>query len=389
MNYYDILLAKKLEDDRDPRVEGLSVTENGRYEEDGVVYKPVIVSVAPPEDSYQLKSITTPTSLATFEASAMPMPSLKVSVEAKQEGSGVPSPENVRPISGWSEVKVSDYGKNLFNPATVTFNKGIDSTGQIVGSSTSLVSDYIPIKPNMNYYLTCYNDDGNRRTNFYDSEKNFISTTEAGQGSRTFITPTNASYCIVSIGKTNYEDAQLEIGTSATDFEPYNPDSYTTTISLGQTVYGAEVDVVNGTSGNKLKYGFWELTADTNKWKKSSNYQGSFYYYDNEIVPYAANTPFICSHAECVNGLWDYVKGKCVCDGSLNFWLMDANATVEDWCDYITAQKNAGTPITIRYKLATPTTFTTQPTPIKSLEGTNNLSVDCGEVIEGEYFIEL
>ena len=65
-----------------------------------------------------------------------------------------------------------------------------------------------------------------------------------------------------------------------------------------------------------------------------------------------------------------------------------ANATVEDWCDYITAQKNAGTPITIRYELATPTTFTTQPTPVKSLEGINNLSVDCGEVTELKYFSE-
>ena len=45
MDYFDILLAKKLEDDRDPKVEGLSVTENGRYHEDGVVYDPVIVAL--------------------------------------------------------------------------------------------------------------------------------------------------------------------------------------------------------------------------------------------------------------------------------------------------------------------------------------------------------
>jgi hypothetical protein len=47
MNYYDILLAKKLEDDRDPKVVGLSVTENGTYSEEGKVFKPVIVNVQP------------------------------------------------------------------------------------------------------------------------------------------------------------------------------------------------------------------------------------------------------------------------------------------------------------------------------------------------------
>ena len=45
MNYFDILLAKKLEDDRDPKVEGLSVNKNGTYSEEGVVYKPVVVAL--------------------------------------------------------------------------------------------------------------------------------------------------------------------------------------------------------------------------------------------------------------------------------------------------------------------------------------------------------
>jgi hypothetical protein len=116
MDYFDILLAKKLKGGGgDVTVVPLSVTDNGTYSEEGKAYSPVTVEVEPPEDSYQLKSITTPTSLATFEASAMPMPSLKVSVEAKQEGSGTPSPDNVRPISGWDEAKVSDHGENLFD----------------------------------------------------------------------------------------------------------------------------------------------------------------------------------------------------------------------------------------------------------------------------------
>ena len=53
MNFYDILLAKKLENDQDPTVEGLTVTQNGSYSEQGVVYD--VVNVALPLDS---KTIT-------------------------------------------------------------------------------------------------------------------------------------------------------------------------------------------------------------------------------------------------------------------------------------------------------------------------------------------
>lgn len=56
MDFFDILLAKKLEDDRDPTIEGLSVTENGIYTEEGKAYSPVIVEV--PEPTLITKSIT-------------------------------------------------------------------------------------------------------------------------------------------------------------------------------------------------------------------------------------------------------------------------------------------------------------------------------------------
>ena len=141
MDFFDILLAKKLEDDRDPKVEGLSVTQNGRYHEDGIVYDPVIVEVpqptmtkltatengtytAPsgtaynevdvdvplPSNAYLLKEVEDlPASIATFtDGSDMPLKSLTATIEAVQEGSGDPSPENVRPISGWTGCEVID-----------------------------------------------------------------------------------------------------------------------------------------------------------------------------------------------------------------------------------------------------------------------------------------
>ena len=41
--------------------------------------------------------------------------SCKVHFSPKQEGEGAPSPDNVRPIIGWTGVDITHCGKNLFD----------------------------------------------------------------------------------------------------------------------------------------------------------------------------------------------------------------------------------------------------------------------------------
>ena len=223
--------------------------------------------------SYYAKPSISNVALATFEADGLPLNSLKVSVEAKQEGSGTPSPENVRPISGWSEVKVSDVD-DVDNP-TVT---------------------------------------------------------------------------------------------------------QTTTIPLPQTVYGGEVDVVNGVSGNKITYDVVDMGSLT--WYYSSGQRRfSTPSLVDVIKPSSGRSAegLLCSCFECT------------IDGTDSFLFQSGTSIYVYASDYTDASAftAAVTGQTLRYELATPTTFTTSPTPVKSLEGTNNLSVDCGEVIELEYFKEV
>lgn len=174
MNYFDILLAKKLEDDRDPKVEGLSVTENGRYHEDGVVYDPVIVNVpetplskltvtengtytAPsgtaysevdvdvplPENAYLLKEIED-VEIASFnDGSDLPMPKLEVAIKPQQEGSGDPSPENIRPIIGWDEAVVT-VADDVETP-TVSNVYTIDLDGTRYGGTLDVVSGVLTV----------------------------------------------------------------------------------------------------------------------------------------------------------------------------------------------------------------------------------------------------
>lgn len=56
-----------------------------------------------------MEAISTPADVQTFSdgADGMPVKTLSVSIDPVQEGSGDPSPENVRPISGWTGANVS------------------------------------------------------------------------------------------------------------------------------------------------------------------------------------------------------------------------------------------------------------------------------------------
>ena len=90
----------------DITVESLNVTANGTYQEEGKAYSPVVVNVPTPEDSYQLKSLPTGAISSITDGANLPMPSLKIGIEPVQEGSGDPSPENIRPISGHTEANV-------------------------------------------------------------------------------------------------------------------------------------------------------------------------------------------------------------------------------------------------------------------------------------------
>lgn len=236
------------------------------------------MSTALNDISYYAKPTISNVQLATFEADGLPLNSLKVSVEAKQAGSGVPSPDNVRPISGWDAVVVSDVD-NVENP-TVT---------------------------------------------------------------------------------------------------------QTTTISLPQTVYGGELDVVNG--GGSSKFGLvdlstlpWEYNADYNR------FQTSFSGYKR---PASNSEPMnaICSCFSVIssNGTASHSGNYGIGANAGSNILVARNENYTTAADFIASLTGQ----TLCYELATPTTFTTQPTPIKSLNGQNNLSVDCGEVIELEYFKEV
>lgn len=405
MEITDVLFARHLNGGGgDVTVVPLSVSANGTYSEEGKAYSPVTVEVSPPENSYQLKSITTPTSLATFEASEMPMPTLKASIVAKQAGSGTPSPENVRPISGWSEAKVSDVGKNLFdirefinnstNKQRCTVSVADDDTVTVTATQTGSV--WIGFIANIGGTLptNTFTIPANVGDKFvpsgtsviiYETDENdiILSSTTRDVGRYYTVTNSNCKKLAFRLDMGSMQQGesvtfkeQIEKGETATEYVPYvEPNLYT--ISLGQTVYGGEVDVVNGSSGNKITYDVVDMGSLT--WYYSSGQRRfSTPSLADVIKPSSGRSAegLLCSCFECT------------IDGTDSFLFQSGTSIYVYASEYTDASTftAAVTGQTLRYELATPTTFTTQPTPVTSLEGINNLSVDCGDVIEGEYF---
>ena len=150
--------------------------------------------------------------------------------------------------------------------------------------------------------------------------------------------------------------------------------------TIAGTVYGGTLDVVSGVL--TVDRGFAELSEDW-KWRKSSSYPGG-YIVNRDVVPGTAKfrIPFVCSHAKTVTQNENYVFGTCYCDVSLNFRIMGESSTIQDWKDYITAQRTAGTPVQICYYIDTPQTYQLTGAEVRTLAGFNQIYSDAGPVID-------
>ena len=116
------------------------------------------------------------------------------------------------------EIPVLSVGKNLLNKNNVTSNAKVDSSGNIISDTNTNLSDYIKLKANKTYCKS--NSD---MYAIYDGNKNFISRS-AGE----VISLSNDGYVRLFISSSvNLSTYQLEEGTQATPYEPYQEDKLT------------------------------------------------------------------------------------------------------------------------------------------------------------------
>ena len=107
-----------------------------------------------PEDLYKAfptDAVSGPFASFPDGADSIPVKDLSVAITPSQSGSGDPSPSNVRPISGWTEMSIRKMGKNIASPdmtdgttagVAYTLNPDGSVTGQGTCTSSSSVKSY-------------------------------------------------------------------------------------------------------------------------------------------------------------------------------------------------------------------------------------------------------
>ena len=174
------------------------------------------------------------------DAAAYPAVSCVTTLEPVQEGSGDPSPENVRPITGHTGVELTRTGKNLANIST--------GNNVVIGA----------VKQGQSYTFSCDNT-GSVGVNLKKNNSSggvLATTVNVTSESKIVLTFTPDEDCEAFINgytsqagdfATHVSNFQLELGSTATTYEPYRGEAHSTTFPQAQSpVYGAEVDWVNG-----------------------------------------------------------------------------------------------------------------------------------------------
>lgn len=278
-------------------------------------------------------------------------------------------------------------GKNLFDGQ---WQAGIysPSSGEYSPTNNRVCNtNMIQVEPSTTYTVSCpsYALENGMRWVFYDANKNFISAIT--NGATTITTPSNAKYINFYIANNltvdTALDLQLELGSTATTYEPYfNGGTATCEDLLSVDNFTDVQSILDGIVTKKVGV---HVLDGTENWTR-----GVAIYAD---IP-AQNVYFgyktcLCTHYKGVNNTQQgsaLVGTYYVCIGSnangaeyknrMYFYPAAADfTTATEWSDWLKTQYNAGTPVIIVYPLATSTTESVTAQPLTVQTGTNIVAI--------------
>ena len=166
---------------------------------------------------------------------------------------GIPTPANPIEIesvgeydeaSGKYKIPVVARHKNLFDINTYPLTKGkyvYWSSGNISTTTTTACTEgYVPCRDLQGKDITINHTTGyNVGVAFYNDSKTYISGVAYRDAtSKTVTVPDNAIYFRFSVDLNYINEIQVELGTSATEYEPYNATTITTNIYLDKPLMG-------------------------------------------------------------------------------------------------------------------------------------------------------
>ena len=201
-----------------------------------------------------------------------------LSYSPKQSGSGDPSPQNIRPIEGWTEANLTGAGKNLFDLSTLATTGITYADGVLTGTASAFNSAYSSGIPydfsflkNSRVSIACeakvqtasgtsnglrmritYTDDTYSDFSWKNNDDSYVRKYFASAEGKS-VSGISITYNSTGSNVWLIRDFQIEVGTVPTDYVPFITPT-TITESLGGTYYGFEIDVERGVLRNTWGY---------------------------------------------------------------------------------------------------------------------------------------
>ena len=293
-----------------------------------------------------------------------------VTLEPKQAGTGDPSPENVRPITGWDNVRVHQRGLNLLDFSKIAFHQIDVNDGEV---SVDYVQQTITIAANINnvgYYQTLRDivgEDLPPGTYVIDAETSNVNALRIiyildTKRAVNFGTPTLFSDADLNSTFSWYNNpnspepntiSNIRFCMAPTPYVPYQGNDYT--LTLPETIYGGTVDAVAGVGSDE--WGIRTLNGGES-WGTADD--GAYYFYDTITYPTIDTVSArMCTHFMDYSGTsWAGLPdGYFSTDGVSVRFKLNSIPDLESWKSYLASQAAAGTPVQVAYKLATPEPF--------------------------------
>lgn len=317
---------------------------------------------------------------------------ITASWEPTQEGTGDPSPDNIRPIKGLDSVAVTQCGANLLDyekfkqikcvGGTAVFeNNGVTVTANKYDCYTAHTKPdgfpddcRIPVKPGETITFS-WEESTNTPGTVHIFPNGKISgggyVNNASKKSLSYTATEGVSFIAYRFGVFNagdtisYRNIQCTIGAEApTVYTPYTGD--TTTLTLPETIYGGSVNAVSGAGQNEWTY--VTLTG-----KEGIVLDGDCFRFPDYN---STSNNVICNQwiGEKTWGLNALFTSKISLNVGKNVCGCD---TIKQLQDLLTNQYAAGTPVQFAYKLNAPISFlATGNAPVKALSGVNTVLTD-------------
>lgn len=334
---------------------------------------------------------------------------VKASWEPVQEGTGTPSPENIRPITGRASVKVERCGENVIEflsteDSSSDIKIAVDAEKNITLNGTLAGKGNITIGTCRLHWVA-----GKTYTMYVKKVGGSVSL-GSGDGITFAYALFTTDYNHFFRGGTNSTNLDVYIASDAalvetelvfmlqcwrkgtttpSTYAPYN--GQTNTLTLPEAVYGGEVDAVSSEGQETQKLVILNGTESWNSWGINAHNPAITGFYTYDINDYdAINSKGICSHLETPNqDVWGGRNAGIgfATVGSSRYFMfsmmtsslpdISAGHEVASLKAYLAAQNDAGTPVQIAYKLAEPIPFTaTGAQPLPALAGVNTVLTD-------------